>query len=420
MYSLSKIRTAHSLQLFKIIFKRLDFIQIFAMIALLLTGVMFIYSTGDQLQDLHPSAFTFWKKQLVWIAIGSGAWLFFTLKHYKILSQWSFLIYGLAIFLLIIVLIPGIGIKIYGARRWLPLPGFRLQPSEFAKFAVLIMCAKFMSVKNFDANKLKNIAKLAVIVGLPFILILKEPDLGSSLVLMPLVAALLFVARIKWKYIFIAMISVAILIPLAYCYVLKGYQKKRVDTFLYPDSDLANSGWHQYQAELAVGSGGMYGKGFGQGKQNALGFLSQAHTDFIFSVIAEELGFMGALGIITSLSLLIFSAFRTAILARDEFGRYVATGIGTIIFFHSLVNIGMCVRVMPVTGLPLPLVSYGGSFIVSTMMYLGILQSIYAHRKKINEKTNDDTNYVTSKMSGQTTIFRKTSLIKNSTNSWKY
>ncbi len=412
MNRFTQITKSHSLQWFKIIFRRLDFIQIIAMIILLSMSIIFIYTTGDQLKELHPGAFTFWKKQILWIMIGGCAWLFFTFKHYKILSDWSFLIYGFAIFLLIIVLIPGIGVVVYGARRWLDIGICRVQPSEFAKFAVLIMCANIMSTKTFNVNKLKNLAKIAVFVGIPFILILKEPDLGSSLVLAPLVTSLLFVARIKWKYIFIAIISVAILIPLVYNFGLKDYQKARVDTFLYPKSDLKNRGWHQFQAQLAVGSGGMYGKGIGNGKQNALGFLSQAHTDFIFSVIAEELGFMGSLIIITALLMLIFSALRTAIFARDKFGRYVAVGIGTLIFFHALVNIGMCVRLMPVTGLPLPLVSYGGSFIVSTMMYLGILQSIYAHRKKIMERVEDDVNYITSNMTGQTTILHKSTIFK--------
>jgi rod shape determining protein RodA len=253
------------------------------------------------------------------------------------------------------------------------------------------MLSMIMSLKSFNENKLYNLFIIAAIAFVPFVLILVEPDLGSSLVIIPIVGALLFISRLKLKYMIIGGIIGAFLISAEILNekyemhpLLKGYQKERILVFLYPERDPENRGWNQRQSELAVGSGGLYGKGFMQGTQNTLGFLPQtvSNTDFIFSVIAEETGFTGALFIISMYALLIVAAIRTAALARDQFGMYLATGISAIFFMHSVVNIGMSVRLMPVTGLPLPLVSYGGSFMLSSMIYLGLLQSIYTHRRK--------------------------------------
>jgi rod shape determining protein RodA len=218
-----------------------------------------------------------------------------------------------------------------------------------------------------------------------------EPDLGSALIIPPIVAFILFISKLKIKYIVggivagIVFFSVEVFNEAYQVYpLLKKYQVERILVFLDPERDPENRGWNQLQSELAVGSGGLTGKGFMQGTQNTLGFLPQtvSNTDFIFSVIAEETGFIGAVSIILCYILLFFSALRTSVYARDRFGKYVAAGIAAIIFSHSIVNIGMSIRMMPVTGLPLPLVSYGGSFMVSSMLYLGILQSIYAHRRR--------------------------------------
>jgi len=189
---------------------------------------------------------------------------------------------------------------------------------------------------------------------------------------------MLFAGKIKWKWILTTIIIIMVLAPCVYP-LLRGYQKERILVFLDPSRDPSNKGWNSRQSQLAVGSGGFWGKGIGNNTQSTLGFLPKtvANSDFIFSVIAEETGFIGALIMLFCYLLLIFSSFRTAIIAIDDFGRYLAVGIGTLIFIHSAVNIGMTIRLMPVTGLPLPLVSLGGSFIISTMISLGILQSIY-------------------------------------------
>jgi rod shape determining protein RodA len=366
---------------------RLDYFQIVPMLALSLIGIFFIYGTGQQVGGNAAGAF--WKKQVLWFIIGFCFWIYLAFTDYRNFKHWSAVIYVLSVIALVMVLV--FGLKIYGARRWLQFAGVRLQPSEFAKFAVLLMLATVMSLKNFNENKFLNLLIIAGIAFLPFVLILVEPDLGSSLVIIPIVGALLFVSRFKFKYMIIGGLIASVLIVAEILNekheihpLLKGYQKERILVFLYPERDPENRGWNQRQSELAVGSGGFYGKGFMQGTQNTLGFLPQtvSNTDFIFSVIAEETGFMGAFFIVSMYALLIAAAIRTAAIARDQFGAFLAAGIAAIFFMHSVVNIGMSVRLMPVTGLPLPLVSYGGSFMLSSMIYLGLLQSIYIHRRK--------------------------------------
>jgi rod shape determining protein RodA len=365
----------------------LDYFQVIPMLALSIIGILFIYGTGQQVGGYAASSF--WKKQILWFVIGFCFWIYLAFTDYRNFKHWSVVIYVMSLIALVIVLL--FGLKIYGARRWLQVAGVRIQPSEFAKFAVLLMLSMIMSLKSFNENKLYNLFIIAAIAFVPFVLILVEPDLGSSLVIIPIVGALLFISRLKLKYMIIGGIIGAFLISAEILNekyemhpLLKGYQKERILVFLYPERDPENRGWNQRQSELAVGSGGLYGKGFMQGTQNTLGFLPQtvSNTDFIFSVIAEETGFTGALFIISMYALLIVAAIRTAALARDQFGMYLATGISAIFFMHSVVNIGMSVRLMPVTGLPLPLVSYGGSFMLSSMIYLGLLQSIYTHRRK--------------------------------------
>jgi len=209
-------------------------------------------------------------------------------------------------------------------------------------------------------------------------LIAMEPDLGASVIIIPVVASMIFTAGLKWRWIFIVIVVGALSVPVAYPF-LKDYQKERIKVFFDPGRDPGNRGWNAMQSELAVGSGGILGKGFMHGTQHTLGFLPRtvSSTDFIFSVVAEETGFAGSVFVIFLYVLLISSAVRTALVSPDDFGRYIAIGVATVFFIHSFVNIGMTMRLMPVKGLPLPLISYGGSFILTSLASLGILQSIY-------------------------------------------
>ena len=355
-------------------FTRFDYMQMIPMFLLLLLGVYYIYSTGQQVGG-NPDI---WKKQLFFIMCGFTIWLFLSFIDYRYWAQWALFVYIVGIISLVLVLF--LGEARYGARRWFSLFGmFSVQPSEFAKLAILLMSSWVLSLRTFKMHKIKHLAGFLMIIAIPFFLILIEPDLGSAIILWPVATALLFVANIKWKWIIIAGLTIFILIPPVYMFVLRDYQKERILVFLDPGRDPKNKGWNSHQSQLAVGSGGMWGKGRMKSTQSTLGFLPKtvANSDFIFSVIAEETGFLGSSIVIFLYVMLVGSAFRTAAIAVDRFGKFLAVGVGSVIFIHSAVNIGMTIRLMPVTGLPLPLVSLGGSFIISTMISLGLLQSIY-------------------------------------------
>jgi len=369
--------------------KDYDYVQIFAIVFLLIIGLIFIYSTGEQVGT--PTATGAWIKQIKWIVVSILAWSFFAGFDYRHLMPFTVVFYALTILLLIAVLL--FGPKINGAQRWLifrPI-GLRLQPSEFTKLSVILFLSSILSTHGFNINKFRNMLIAGGVIILPFLLIAIEPDLGSSMILLPLSALIIFAAGLRWRYIIIA--SSVVLVVLSAEIInevyevrplLKNYQKERVLTFLDPERDLNNRGYNQFQAKLAVGSGGMYGKGISQGTQNTLGYLPQSvsNNDFIFSVIAEETGFLGCLALITLYILLFYSMLRTAFLTPDHFGRYIAIGMTGIFFAHSFINMGMSAGLTPVTGLSLPFVSYGGSFIISAMCGLGICQSIYRHRNK--------------------------------------
>ncbi|QSH41319.1 rod shape-determining protein RodA [Lentisphaerota bacterium ZTH] len=367
-----------------------DMLQLLSLGALLLYGLIFIYSTGEQIGT--PAAASFWLKQVQWILLGICVWTFFAVGDYRTLKPLSWIIYAAIAFLLLLVLF--FGTKVYGARRWLVFGGIglRIQPSEFAKLSVILYLSALMSSHGFNINRLRSLLLVAAVVGVPFLLIVREPDLGSALILIPLTGAIIFTAGIKWRYIFTALIVATVVLTaeiLNETYkihpFLKDYQKERILTFLDPERDIQNRGYNQFQARLAVGSGGFTGKGIGKGTQNALGFLPQSvsNNDFIFSVIAEETGFFGCMVLLSTYILLLVSVLRTAFMTPDHYGRYIAVGMAAVIFSHMFINIGMSIGVSPVTGLSLPFVSYGGSFILFAMSGLGICQSIYRFRKEV-------------------------------------
>lgn len=358
--------------------RRLDWLQILTMLVLLTYGVFFIYGTGYQ----HDTGLSqdFWIRQLIWIGIGMAAWLTFALVNYRFLGHWSAIIYAAAILLLILVLI--VGKEQYGAKRWLDFGLFNFQPSEAGKLGFLCLMAWMLTI-GLNVNRFRNILILGGLAGFPLLLIFKEPDLGSALVIVFIFAVLMFVSGLRWRWIFLALMLIAVAVPTVYPF-LKPYHIKRIEAFLDPTIDPLGSGWNSRQAELSVGSGGLTGKGFTKGTLHTLGYLPKtvSNNDFIFSVIAEESGFLGSSIFVALYFLLVTTAIRTAAVARDTFGRLMAVGIGAIFFMHSMVNIGMNIRLSPVTGIPLPLVSYGGSFMVVTLVYLGVLQSIYLRRRR--------------------------------------
>ncbi len=361
-------------------FSRFDLLQIIPAALLLATGILFIYGTGQQ---VGGTVSTYWLKQLFYLFIGLSIWLTLTFIDYRWLGLAGAVMYPVSVILLCLVFVPKIGIELNGARRWIDAGPITFQPSEFAKLTLILVVSWILSFKKANINKLPCVSVILLVMAIPFLLIYREPDLGTSLVLCPVVGAIAFAANLKFRYILIILALVVIAAPLVYSN-LHTYQKERIKTFLDPERDPRNRGWNAIQAELTVGSGGLTGKGYMNGSHCMLGYLPKtvANSDFIFPVISEETGFAGAFTLLLMYGCLLFSIMRTALLASDPFGRYLCVGIGTLITIHVTVNIGMCIRLLPITGLPLPLVSYGGTFLVAMMTYLGIVQSVYAHREK--------------------------------------
>ncbi len=369
-----------------------DLLQFTVMLLLLAAGVLFIYTTGEQIDTALSQSF--WRKQLVWIAIGFIAYFAAGRCDYRKLIPWVWFYYIFSVAMLVLVLF--VGVKVNGATSWIDLKVMRLQPSEFAKLGVIWFLAAMHGNMLFKISKLPHILLSLAALGIPVVLIAVEPDFGSAIVLAPVGALMVFTAGINWKYLALAAAAMVLIFgtltvnevfeikPL-----LKTYQKERIKTFLNPERDLANRGYNAYQSRLAVGSGGMFGKGIGQGTQNPLGFLPRrvSNNDFIFSVLAEETGFVGAMALLAAYVVLLYTILRSAFFAQDSFARQSGIGIAVLIFVHLFINIGMSVGVTPITGLPLPFLSYGGSFVVSMMLALGFMQSVY--RRNILSKEED-------------------------------
>ncbi len=388
---------------------RIDRLQIAALCGLMLLGTVFVYSAtmvGESAATLVWYKQS-WFRQAVWYGLGMGAATAVCCVDYHILARWAMVIYWSAILMLVLVLF--FGTVRFGARRWFDLGFFSLQPSEFAKLAFILAQANYLSRPVEELRGLAAFWKSLGLMLLPFLLILKEPDLGSALVFLPTGLAILFVAGIPRRYLLRLLGGAGLLgalfvgnvlfAPPNWQIKLEDYQRRRLLVYFGREeapppgasrAELARLRQQQAdyshnvrQALISVGSGGLIGKGWRQGTQNALGFLPRpvAHNDFIFSVIAEEKGFVGSVIVITLYGAVLFSGIRIAGQARDRLGKMMAVGVVALIFSHVFINIGMNIRLMPVTGVPLPLLSYGGSSVLGSLIAMGILQNVYFYRR---------------------------------------
>lgn len=392
---------------------RIDRLQVAALIGLMLIGAVFVYSATMSNEAAATVAWyrQSWVRQLVWYGLGAGGAAAVCLVDYRTVARWALVVYWATILLLIAVLVPGIGTTHgWGARRWIDLGFFQFQPSEFAKLAFILSQAHFLSRPPDELRLVANFGKSLGLMVLPFLLIMKEPDLGSALVLLPTGLVMMYVAGTPRRLLLQLMGGVGILGALFLADVLflpqkwqllkmEDYQQRRLWVYFdreYPVRAGASKAEREQtrkqqfddshnvrQALISVGSGGLTGKGWRKGTQNALGYLPRAvaHNDFIFSVIAEEKGFVGSLVVLTLYGVVLFSGIRIAGQARDRLGRLLAVGVVTLLFSHVFINIGMNIRIMPVTGVPLPLLSYGGSSVLGSLIAMGMLQNVYIYRK---------------------------------------
>ena len=394
--------------------EKFDRLQLAALVGLMCLGAAFVFSATmvSQIETDKAWFAQVWFRQVIWYALGLGVALALCAVDYHSLARWSFVAYWAMILCLVVVLIPFIGkTHGWGARRWIDLPFFQFQPSEFAKLAFILAAANFLARPADELKQLPVFWKGIGLMMLPFALILKEPDLGSALVLLPTGLVMMFAAGTPKKYLLLLIGTVSLLAvlfladllfaPLRWQLPMQEYQRDRLlvyfgrdyTHFAPPNATPAelqrlkqrqlDDAYNVRQALISVGSGGLMGKGWRQGTQNALGYLPRAvaHNDFIFSVIAEEEGFVGSVMILALYAVVLFTGLRIAGSARDRLGKLVAVGVVTLIFSHVFINIGMNIRIMPVTGVPLPLLSYGGSSVLCSLFAVGLLQNIHIHRR---------------------------------------
>lgn len=346
-------------------------------------GVSVLFSTTFEINWSQDAA-----KQVLYMGIGLASILVLSRIDYRIYKSYTGILYIIVVLMLAFLAVAsrfhiGVGIEAKGAVRWINLGFFQFQPSLLAQLLMAIILAKYFS-DNYEAlQSFGAIFRSAIYVGIPTLLVAIQPDLGSALVFIFMWGLMLLLSNAKRIYIFIfGAIGLASL-PVIWEF-LKDYQRQRVLTFLNPTADPMGTGWNVKQAMIAIGSGQMWGRGLGRGTQSQLNFIPEKHTDFIFASLAEELGFIGVSIVIGLFAVIFYRGIRIAVLARDFFGTYLAVGILSILFIHVFVNIGMNMGVLPVTGIPLPFISYGGTPILVDMFMIGILESIYRRYKKID------------------------------------
>jgi len=352
---------------------RMDKVLLAAALAIVFLGIFFVYSATWDWQDggSHISALVI--KQSVWVLIGVILLFIIANIDYLKILNYAYILYALNIAALVFLLV--FGGERYGARRWITLGPISLQPSEFVKITVILVLAAFLGKRREKIGTLKNYINTILLVMPAAALIFLQPDLGTAFVLVPILFSILFISGEKIKYIALTIAAGLASIPIFWT-LLKDYQKNRLMVFLNPDLDPLGAGYTIIQSKIAVGSGGMFGKGWLSGTQSYLKFLPERHTDFIFSVVGEEWGFVGGVILIALYALVVARGIRIISNITDIKGKAIVTGIITLIAFQVLVNIAMTIGLMPVVGLPLPAISYGGSNTIATLMSIGLMLSV--------------------------------------------
>lgn len=353
-------------------YTHLDLPLLLLLLALCGYGLFVLYSASGQDAD-------YVMRQAMRMGAGFVALILLAQMPPRVLMRLGPWIYLAGVLLLVGVLLFGVGAK--GAQRWLALPGFRFQPSELMKLALPIMIASYLARHPLPPS-LRSVAISLVLIAVPFALIMKQPDLGTSLLIGASGVFVLLFSGIYWRWIFLALGVGAAALPGLWM-IMKDYQKQRVLTFLDPESDPLGAGWNIIQSKTAIGSGGLSGKGYMEGTQSQLNFLPESHTDFIIAVIGEELGMTGVLVLLALYLLIIGRGLVIAVQAPDSFSRLLAGSITLTFFVYVFVNIGMVTGLLPVVGVPLPMVSYGGTSIVTLMVGFGMLMSIQTHRQMV-------------------------------------
>jgi rod shape determining protein RodA len=350
-----------------------DWLMLILVSAICALGVLQIYSAT---RDTHFTEA--WWKQAIWIFAGFIAlWIGTLIDYHSLLGQVA-VFYCLSVATLIATF--AFGNSAFGSRRWIGVAGYTIQISEFVKLVVVLLVARYLSELKGDQLELRDLLKLAGLVGVPMVLVMLQPDLGTALTFVPILAIGVFLAGFRWQYAVAILVIFAVIAPVSYWLVLKDYQRQRVVSFLDPSQDPKGSGYQVIQSKIAVGSGALWGRGVTKGTQTQGRFLPVPQKDFIFSAFAEEHGFVGVVVALGLYFLLLMQIVQNAQTASDKAGMYICMGVGALLLFHVLVNVGMVVGRMPVTGIPLPLMSSGGSNIVAMFLMLGLVNNVRLRR----------------------------------------
>ena len=308
--------------------------------------------------------------------------IFFDLR---LIFGYAYVIFILSIISLVII--PFFGIESNGATRWINIAGISLQPSEFVKYTLILALAKYFHSINNDSSFIKTLIIPLIITIVPVLLVITQPDLGTALIILIGGISLFWISGLNYKYFIVGVFSILCSLPVLWQY-LKDYQKDRVLTFFNPERDPLGNGYHIMQSKIALGSGGIFGKGYMEGTQSHLNFLPEMQTDFIFTMLGEEFGFIGTLLLLLIYAALIMISIRLALKSRSLFSKYLSLGVCNVFFIYVFVNIGMVTGLLPVVGVPLPFISYGGSSMLAVMFGFGLLMNCYINRNIIIEKTN--------------------------------
>ncbi len=354
---------------------RMDPWLLAGLVALTAYGLIILYSASGQSQGMV-------KRQLVFFAIAYGAMFAVAHVQLRLVARWAYYFYGVGLILLVLVLLFGVGAK--GAQRWLSLGFIRIQPSEVLKLAVPMCLAAYFSTRLLPP-KFKHVAISLMIIAVPTILILKQPDLGTSIMVSSSGLICLFLAGLPWRFISGACLALLLSIYPMWQFVMRDYQKQRVMTLFNPDADALGAGWNTIQAKTAIGSGGVYGKGWLKGTQSQLDFLPETHTDFIIAVLSEEFGLRGFLLLLALYFFVIARGMWIALTAKTTFSRLLGGCIILTFMVYIFVNIAMVAGILPIVGVPLPLVSLGGTSLISLMLGFGLLMAISAERNKTTD-----------------------------------
>ena len=361
--------------------RHLDPALIAVALGLALFGLFMVFSATQQsLRTLGEDPGFYLKKQIAFLMLGVVVMAIVATFDYRLVKVYSGIVFGVLLFALLLVLTP-IGDETAGAQRWISLFGFQFQPAEIAKLTVVAMLAAYLS--EVREVRLEHVWRAAGIAAAPIALIFLQPDVGTMMVFAAVLITSLVVAGARLRHIVI-LLGVAVFgaIIAFHLGIVKEYQIARLRSFLDPAADPLVAGYNLQQAEIAIGSGGLFGRGYLNGTQTNLDFVPEQHTDFVFTVVGEELGFVGAILLLALFAVLLWRGFRIALLSRDTFGTLLATGIVTMLAFQVVVNVGMTMGIMPVTGIPLPLVSYGGTSMITNWAAVGLLLNVHMRRFK--------------------------------------